>query len=74
MVSHNLQKNLSEYLKEGALIVDVRSLKEYIPGHIEGSINVPLRELENKIHILDKSKMILLCCASGSRSGMAETL
>ena len=65
---------LPEYLKAGAVIVDVRSPAEYFSGHVKGSINIPLEDLAGKASALDKSKMVLLCCASGSRSGVAVTV
>lgn len=53
-------------------IVDVRTTSEYRGGHVTGSINIPLQELQQR---LDKVKNlpqpILLCCASGGRSGQA---
>lgn len=74
MMFRSVQKKLPEYLKGGAVIVDVRSPTEYASGHIEGSLNIPLQELGNKISNLDKNKTVLLCCASGSRSGMAVAI
>ena len=71
LVFRATRTKLPEYLKGGAVIVDVRSPAEYVLGHIDGSINIPVQELASKVHILDKNKTILLCCASGSRSGVA---
>jgi rhodanese-related sulfurtransferase len=69
-----IKKMLPEYLKEGALIIDVRSPGEYALGHREGSFNIPLADLANKINTFNKDQLILLCCASGARSGVAATL
>lgn len=69
-----VRAKLPEYLKKGAVIVDVRSPGEYASGHIEGSINIPLPDLAGQADRLDKSKTVLLCCASGSRSGMAVAI
>lgn len=66
-----LKKELPKLLNEGAIIVDVRSPAEYAQGSKPGSINIPLNELTNRVNELDKSKKIVLCCASGARSGMA---
>jgi rhodanese-related sulfurtransferase len=41
-------------LKQGALILDVRSPAEYKQGHIKGSINAPLNELSKHISKLKK--------------------
>ena len=65
----------AQLVKEGALILDVRSKGEYSGGHIKGSINIPLDQLKNNLGRLpDKNKTIITCCASGMRSGMAKTL
>lgn len=70
----SVRAKLPEYLKEGAIVVDVRSPGEFVSGHFEGSINIPLGELGNKVGGLDTDKTVLLCCASGSRSGMAAAI
>ena len=60
-------------MKEGALIVDVRSPKEYASGHIKGSINLPLDNLSKNLNKLkDTNQAIVTCCASGMRSAMAK--
>lgn len=70
----SVKKKLPKLLKEGALVVDVRSPAEYKTGHIEGSINIPLQEISNRYGELDQSKTILLCCASGGRSAVATNI
>ena len=55
------------------LIIDVRSPGEFATGHVRGSVNVPLDHLADDIVqvVPDKSASVILCCASGGRSGMA---
>ncbi len=67
----SIKSKLPEYLKNGAIVVDVRSPAEFTTGNFAGSINIPLQELGAKANQLNKSKTILVCCASGTRSGMA---
>ncbi len=64
----------SQYLREGALLVDVRTPSEYNSGHLADAKNVPLDDVEATIPSLakDKSQAILLHCQSGMRSGMAQ--
>jgi len=69
-----IKAKLPELLKNGAIVVDVRSPSEYSTGHYEGSINIPLQDLATQADRLDRTKTILLCCASGTRSGMAVSL
>ena len=62
-------------LAEGAIIVDVRSPAEFSAGNIENSLNIPVGELINKLDYLkDKKQTIIVCCASGVRSGVAKQL
>ncbi len=63
-----------EVIKNGAIIVDVRTKGEFKSGHIDGSLNIPLPELNKKLNKLDKSKAIITCCASGVRSGSAKNI
>lgn len=54
---------------EGAIFVDVRSPGEFAAGNRPGSLNIPLDALAREAGRLDKNKPIVLCCASGARSG-----
>ena len=57
---------------ETATIVDVRSPAEFAGGHVAGSINIPLDEVQGRLDEFKKmSTPLILCCASGGRSGMA---
>jgi phage shock protein E len=62
-------------VKQGAIILDVRSKGEYASGHIKGSINIPVDVLGNSLNQLkDKNKPIITCCASGMRSAAAKSV
>lgn len=63
-----------ELLKNGAVIIDVRSKGEYQGGHIKGSLNLPLDTLHNNIAKLKKEKPVITCCASGMRSASAKSI
>jgi rhodanese-related sulfurtransferase len=55
-----------------AVIIDVRTRGEYMGGHVADSINIPLDEIpQNVARIKKMNKTIVLCCASGNRSGQA---
>ncbi len=64
--------DFSELIKNGAVIIDVRSKGEYQGGHIKGSQNIPLDTLAANIAKLKKDKAIITCCASGMRSASAK--
>lgn len=53
-------------------IIDVRTPAEFADGHVQGSINIPLNEVPHRIEdIAPMPQPIVLCCASGGRSGQA---
>ena len=62
------------HLKNGALVIDVRSAGEFKSGHLPSAINLPLDEIETALprRVKDKNQVLLLHCASGMRSGMAR--
>ncbi len=68
---NNKEKTLEELMKENEyIIVDVRSEAEYNQAHLVDAINIPYDELEVNNN-LDKDKLILVYCMSGTRSKIA---
>lgn len=66
--------DIGELVKSGAVIVDVRTRGEYASGHVKGSINIPLDQLDSALKkFKDKSQTIITCCASGIRSSSAKS-
>lgn len=67
--------NYAELVKQGAIILDVRSKGEYAGGHIKGSMNISVDALSSNLNKLkDKNKTIITCCASGMRSASAKSI
>lgn len=65
----------AQLVKQGAIILDVRSKGEYAGGHIKGSINISVETLSGNLDKLkDKNKVIITCCASGIRSASAKSI
>lgn len=66
--------NIETLLKENqGVIVDVRSYGEFQGGSVADSINIPLNEIPERIEEIKKLKNpLILCCASGNRSGQAQ--
>jgi len=63
-----------EFLKtnNNVTILDVRSVEEYKEAHINGSINIPVCDLEQKaIGNLKKDSIIIIYCSAGIRSKKA---
>lgn len=53
-------------------VVDVRTRAEFSGGNVAGSINIPLNEIQERFEeIKSLHQPIILCCASGGRSGQA---
>lgn len=64
--------DFTSLVKQGAVIVDVRSASEFGMGHIQKAMNIPLDDLKAKLNLLPgKDQPIILCCASGIRSARA---
>lgn len=62
--------------REDALVVDLRDSDEFREGHIAGSINVPYKELENRLDELKKhaERPLILVCKTGTQTGPAGRL
>jgi phage shock protein E len=55
-----------------ATIIDVRTPGEFMMGNVEGSINIPLDEVSSRVEEFKNIEgNLVLCCASGGRSGQA---
>ena len=63
-----------ELVQNGAIILDVRTKGEFQGGHIRGSVNVPLANLNGHLSKMKKNKPVITCCASGSRSASAKSI
>lgn len=67
-------------VKEGAVLVDVRSAEEFARGHIEGAINIPQGDILNKADgILSglgatKDTNIIVYCSTGKRSSQSREI
>lgn len=65
---------VSDKIKAGAQIVDVRSVEEFRDGYYAGAVNIPVQELPRRMGELQKDKAVVLYCASGARSGAAARM
>ena len=60
---------------EGAILVDVRTPQEYREGHIPGSKNVPLQQLDKISALTDNKEVAMFVyCYSGGRSRQATAM
>ena len=61
-------------INESAMVVDVRTPKEFSAGHMKNSVNIPLNQLKNKLDDLDSERSIITVCAMGSRAEAAKKI
>ena len=69
------KNKIKEAIKNGAIIIDVRTPHEYDRGKVPGSVNIPVDRMAISIErIKSMKKPIVLCCASGARSADAKRI
>jgi rhodanese-related sulfurtransferase len=59
--------------REKAVVVDVSEAEEFAAGHVVGSRNVPLGQLQDRLPQVVKNKQVplILVCATGARAQRA---
>jgi phage shock protein E len=67
-------KEAADYLRQGAMVVDVRTPHEFNSGHLSQAFNIPLDDLEGLLpeRVKDKNRIILVHCRTGMRSRKAK--
>lgn len=66
--------DIPKLVKEGAIIIDVRTKSEFQAGHIEGSQNIPVDQIKKEAQRLKAlNKTIVTVCRSGNRSAVAKS-
>ena len=70
------KNEVKERIKNGALVVDVRTTGEFSGGHYDGALNIPVDEVQRRISEFgnNKDKEIILYCRSGGRAGSAKEM
>lgn len=64
-----------QLVQDGARLVDVRTPAEFAAGHIDGAVNIPVQQLDARLHELQpKDRPLVVYCRSGHRSGNAARL
>lgn len=69
-----LDEELDKKIENGAIILDVRTEKEFKTGHINSSLNISLGTIRERYIELDTNKTYITCCSHGLRSVKAETI
>lgn len=65
---------LSELVKKGAFLVDVRTPDEFADSHVPGSINIPLDKISSQLARFKGKENIVVFCRSGNRSSQAKSI
>jgi rhodanese-related sulfurtransferase len=63
-----------ELVREGALLLDVRTAEEFASGHVDGAINIPVDRLPARLAEIGARKKVVVYCRSGGRSARAAAL
>lgn len=64
--------NIKEVIRNGAVIIDVRTVHEYDQGRIKGSINIPTDRLAASVErIRQFKKPVVFCGRYGAESSAA---
>jgi phage shock protein E len=53
-------------LREGGVVIDLRTAYEYDQGHVPGALNIPIDRIKVNIgRIRDLRRPVILCCSAG---------
>lgn len=67
---------VAEELKgeDSPLVLDIRNPREWATRHIDGSVNIPLNRLQERIGEIPRDRRIAVHCAGGYRSSIAASI
>ncbi|RZF57918.1 rhodanese-like domain-containing protein [Sphingobacterium corticibacterium] len=65
---------LTEAIRAGAFLVDVRTPSEFSAGSVKGAVNIPLDKLVDQLSKFKEKNSIVVFCRSGSRSSQAKSI
>lgn len=66
--------NEMDKITDDDLLLDVRTVAEYERGNIEGSINIPVDDIRNRLDEIPKGKQIYIYCEAGLRGYLAQRI
>ena len=68
-------EKIRQALRQGGVIIDLRTAPEFDQGHIPGSLNIPVDRLKVSItRIRDMHRPVILCCLAGEHCHEAMAL
>jgi NADPH-dependent 2,4-dienoyl-CoA reductase/sulfur reductase-like enzyme/rhodanese-related sulfurtransferase/TusA-related sulfurtransferase len=66
--------DIEDFRRNGGILLDVRTVEEFNARNIEGSVNIPIEELRNRLSEIPKGKSIIAYCEVGYRSYLATRI
>jgi hydroxyacylglutathione hydrolase len=70
--------SLAEFLVQlrsnDKMVLDVRTEDEWDAGHVPGSLNVPVAQLEHRIGEIPRDRPVIVHCQTGSRAAIASSI
>lgn len=74
--TNNIDADTVERLKDqdNVVLLDVRSIKEYKAGHIDGAQHYFVGKMAKMLPEIDKDKTVIIQCQSGDRATIASSL
>ena len=73
-LEHIQWHEVDQIVAEGGLLIDVREPMEREFGYIEGSMNISLNEIRNKLDEIPKDKTVYVSCQVGLRGYLASQI
>lgn len=62
-------------MKQGGILIDVRTPEEYAAGHVDKAVNLSLQDIEAGARPgVDKTDTVYVYCRSGSRASQAKAI
>lgn len=72
--TQNNQAKMTELIKNGAFLVDVRTEWEFAEGSAPGAVNIPLDKISQNLDKFKDKNSIIVFCRSGNRSSQAKAI
>lgn len=70
----NIGEKAQKLVSEGALVLDVRTAKEFATGHIPEALNIHVSEVAGRLSEIPRDRAIVIHCGAGVRSAIAAKI
>ena len=60
-------------INDGAVVIDVRDTAEFAGGHLNGSRNIPVADIDRRAAELPAGKALVVVCEGGNRAARAAS-